>query len=137
MRPQELGKMKSNQDFESIWNEAYTAGMAAGMGNKPNPMIVGQEKGLFSGEIDTTKPMYFVADGCCGFAWIVVRPGNCSFANWAKKNKNARREYGGGTCVYYVYEFNQSISRKEAFASAFADVLRKHGIKAYSQSRMD
>jgi hypothetical protein len=29
------------------------------------------------------------------------------------------------------------MEKKEAYASAFADVLRDEGIKAYAQSRMD
>jgi hypothetical protein len=130
-------KKAMEENFRAIWKEAYEAGLAAGKGSNPAPMIVGEAKSFFSNEIDTTKPTYFVSEGCCGFAWIVVRPGNSPFARWATKNKNARPEYGGGTCVYWVGEFNQSMDRKESFAYAFTDVLKKHGIKAYSKSRMD
>lgn len=122
-------RMKKNGrhlEFEAIWNEAYEAGMRAGEAAMPHEMVVvggGKE--------------YHVPEGPCGFAWIVVYPGNAPFANWAKKAHDARPEYGGGCCVYWVGEFNQSVERKAAFARAFAEVLRQHGIKAYGQDRLD
>lgn len=125
------------QDWESVWNEAHKAGMIAGQGVTPVPMIVGSPSTPLGNDIDPTKKTYFVPDGCCGFAWVVVYPGNHSFANWAKKTHDARAEYGGGCCVKWVHEFNQSMTRKEQYAQAFAEVLRKHDIKAYAKSRMD
>lgn len=110
-------------EFAAIWNEAVEAGNAAGKAVNPEPMhIVGYAP---------------IADGVCGFGWVVVYPGNCSFALWAKKNHGADAEYGGGMNVYWVHEFNQSYERKYAFAQAFAEVLRKHGIKAAGRGRLD
>lgn len=114
-------------DYNSIWNEAYQAGIDAGNNAIPTPMTV----------VGGPGERYFVSEGCCGFAWIVVNPGTNPFARWARQNKQARAEYGGGTCVYWVGEFNQSMTRKEAFAEAFANVLNKYGIPASSRSRMD
>jgi hypothetical protein len=37
----------------------------------------------------------------------------------------------------WVHQFDQSITRKEAYAAAYADTLRKHGIEAYAGSRLD
>lgn len=128
--------MKNDAQFEAIWNEAVQAGMNAGRGTTPNPMIVQQHKNM----LDDNSPVvqeWFVGEGACGFAWIVVRPGNSSFAKWAKKTKGAKAHYGGGMLVKWVGEFNQSVARKEAYAAAFANVLQKYGIKAYSDSRMD
>ena len=112
--------------YSAIWNEAYLAGMEAGNNAIPQTMVV-----VGGGQ------RYEVSEGCCGFAWIVVNPGTNPFARWARQNKQARAEYGGGTCVYWVGEFNQSMTRKEAFADAFAKVLNKYGIPASSRSRMD
>ena len=38
---------------------------------------------------------------------------------------------------FWVGLFNQSMTRKEAYASAFAKVLNEAGIQAYADSRMD
>lgn len=123
--------------FASLWERAHEAGMAAANACAPTPMLVGHETSLFSGKIDKSKPIYHVPDGVCGFAWVVVRPGNCAFAIWAKKHHDARSEYGGGMCVKWVHEFNQSMERKSAYARAFAKTLNDAGIRAYSNSRMD
>lgn len=130
------GEAKPKLDCQKIWDEAYAAGLKAGQDAIPTPMIVGTPTTTFGNDIDHTKKTYYVPDGCCGFAWIVC-PGNNAFIKWCKANKDARSEYGGGTCVYWVFEFNQSMTRKEAFAYAFAGVLNKHGVKAYARSRMD
>ena len=115
-------------EFESLYNRAHEAGMAAGNATTPRPMVVSESR---SGQ------SWYVEDGLCGFAWVTVFPGNSSFAHWLKKNKDARKEYGGGVCAKWVSEFNQSVARKEAYAHAFAKVLREAGIKAYSGSRLD
>lgn len=112
--------------FEALWHRAHAAGMVAAMPVIPTPMAV-----------TDGQTVHVVADGVCGFAWIVVRPATSSFARWAAKNKGARKEYGGGMCLRSVGEFNQSMARKEAYADAFAKVLREAGIEAYSRSRMD
>jgi hypothetical protein len=84
------------------------------------------------------KKQYFVEGGVCGFAWVSIYPGNSPFANWLKKTERARKDsYAGGVSIW-VSEYGQSMERKEAFASAFANSLRESGIeKAYSRSRMD
>src|SRR5437763_1741627 len=71
-----------------------------------------------------------------GFAWVVVRPGNGHFARWARKYGKGRAGYGGGLHIW-VREFNQSITRKEAYAIAFAEILREAGVRAFSDSRLD
>jgi hypothetical protein len=83
-----------------------------------------------------TKREWFVADGVCGFAWVVIRPANCAFAKWMKANKGCRLAYGGGI-QYWVSFFNQSMQLKEAYADAWAAVVKEFGIHAYSTSRMD
>ena len=122
--------------FPAIYAEARTAGMAAGTGATPTPMIVGSPSTPFGNDIDPNKKTYFVPDGPCGFAWINIRPGNCKFANWLKKERLARGSYRGGVDVW-VGEFGQSMARKEAYAGAFSKVLREEGIDAYADSRMD
>ena len=124
------------KDYQILYNDARLAGLEAGQKACPTPMIVGQPTTLFGNEIDYSKPTYHVASGVCGFAWVVVRPGNCSFAVWARKAGLAKKDYYGGVS-FWVSDFGQSMERKEAYAHAFANRLSVAGIKAYAQSRMD
>lgn len=124
----------SNANFEALWSKAYAAGLQAGQNAIPTPMIV--REGNLDGSAKAGGKSWYVSEGPCGFAWVTVRPGNCAFANWAKKKGLMSRAYGGGV-QYWVGEFNQSIARKEAFAYAAADVLQEAGIKAYGGSRLD
>jgi hypothetical protein len=73
----------------------------------------------------------------CGFAWINVKPGNSRFAKYLKEKRIAHTDgYYGGVTIW-VSAYNQSVDLKEAYARAYANVLTKHGIKAYSASRLD
>jgi hypothetical protein len=101
--------------------------MEAGAAIVPRPMIVQ----------DGTGHVYEpVMDGVCGFASVTVFPGTSSFARWASKNAGWRKAYGGGMQLW-VGQFNQSMTRKEAYARAFAQVLRDGGFDARSGSLMD
>lgn len=127
--------------FAKLWSEAHAAGMAAGKAAVCEPMLVRNGairvngETLYGGADD--KIIDVVPDGVCGFASVVVYPATSSFARWCAKEHDARRAYRGGMTVRHVGEFNQSLTRKEAYAEAFAEVLRAAGIKAYSQSAMD
>ena len=123
--------------FETLYNQAREAGLVAGAGSKPTPMVVGSPTTPFGNDIDQTKPTYFVEDGVCGFAWINVKPGTSAFAKYLVKSGKARSDsYYGGVTIW-VGEYNQSMQRKEAYAHAFAKILSDNGIKAYAASRMD
>lgn len=111
--------------YQEIIKEAYKAGIEAGKNARPIPMYV----------IDQGIPIDRIDDGACGFAWIAF-PGNTSFGKWAKKQGLARSHYPSGLCVW-VSEFGQSVDRKEAFAGAYAKVLKNNGIDAYAGSRLD
>lgn len=124
------------RNFEALWAAAEAAGMAAGLAVRPNVMIVRQDSILVNGEPALDRD-YVVPEGACGFAWVVVRPGNCAFAKWAKVNKGGSKHYYGGMQVKWVGEFNQSVERKAAYAYAFADVLQAAGIQATADSRLD
>jgi hypothetical protein len=115
-----------NAKYERLWNEAVAAGRAAGEAVAPVPMVVSEGSG---------GHQWYVADGVCGFAWVDF-PGNDAFGRWAKKSGRARKSYPSGLS-HWVGDFNQSMQRKEAYAHAFAGVLRAAGIRAYAKSRMD
>jgi hypothetical protein len=124
-------------DFQELYDQAREAGLVAVAAEKVQPMIVGQSKSIFNDEIDDTKPTYFVEGGLCGFAEVVVKPGNSKFANWLKKNKLADTRYYGGGVSVWVSEFGQSYQRKMAYAAAFAKVLRDKNIRASATGRLD
>ncbi len=74
----------------------------------------------------------------CGFAWVNITPGNCKMANRLKKRNMASKSYSGGIDVWNPGgSFTQSMEIKEEGARAFAEVMRKYGIKASAQSRAD
>lgn len=124
-----------NENFAELVAKAEAAGMEAGSKMTPRPMVVGTPTTLFGNDIDRTKPMDFVSDGVCGFAWIKFK-GNTPFARWMKKNRKVRAGYPKGLEVN-VSAFGQSMQRKEAYARAYAKVLNDAGIEAYADSRMD
>ena len=129
--------MDKETEFQKIYDEAVAAGLQAGEASIPTPMVVGTPKDFFSNEIDTTKKMYYVSDGVCGFAWVNVKPGTSSFAKWLVKKGYAKRDsYYGGVTIW-ISDYNQSMTRKEAHAHAMAKVFTNHEIRAQAMSRMD
>jgi len=125
----------------AVWHDAWTAavaaGRAAGQGIRPTPMVVTEHANPFN-DNSAVKNSWYVSEGACGFAWVTVRPGNSSFARWLVKNGHARAAYGGGVQIW-ISDYNQSVDRKYAHASAMAKVLReKTGIDTiYADSRLD
>lgn len=108
---------------------AHRAGLEAGNNAIPTPMVVVNS--------DTNQVIDVVDDGLCGFAWINIKPARGAFVNYLKeRNWGSYDSYYGGHSIW-VREFNQSITRKEAYAQAFAKVLLDHGITAYAGSRLD
>ena len=119
-----------------IHEQAYAAGMAAANETRPPVMVVGTPTTPLGNDIDYEKKVYVVPEGPCGFAWVTVKPANSRFAKYLVREGLARKAYGPGVMLW-VHEFNQSMYRKEAFAMAYARVLRDHAIDARSESRMD
>jgi hypothetical protein len=113
--------------FAQIHNEAHEAGITAGLKACPIPMLVTEES--------ARARTWLVDEGACGFAWVAFKC-NTAWGRWAKKEGIARSHYPSGLCVW-VGEFGQSVTRKEAYAHAYALVLKENGIEAYSDSRLD
>jgi hypothetical protein len=121
-----------------IFEEALAAGRAAGVAATPTPMVVGTPTTFLGDVIDHSQPTYYVPDGVCGFAWVVIRPGNSSLARHAVKLGIGRSggRSGGGVRIW-IRDHDQSLERKNRHARAYADVLRAYGVMAYAESRMD
>lgn len=118
----------------ALLGKAHEAGMVAGSYATPTPMYVGTAKHLLSTEIDTSKPVYEVMDGVCGFAYINV-PGNTPLGRYVAKRGWYKAYYGGMETG--VGAFGQSMTRKEAYAQAYCAVLTEAGHRATWNSRMD
>lgn len=129
--------------FTEICDKARNAGIEAVSKLRVQPMIVGQETSLFSGKLDYSKPVEYVEDGVCGFAWVDVYPQNKGNTRLGKEERKVleasgfRKDVYGKKYYLWVSDFNQSMQKKEAYASAYARVLRENGVKAYSGSRLD
>ena len=129
-------KQRREAKFDAIFEAAREAGLAAGNEVECAPMNLVNY---------ATGKTYCIPDGPCGFAWIVVK-GNSSFGRWATKQTEKTesgyvrelwsKHYPSGLC-HYVWEFNQSVTRKKAYARACAAVLNEYGIDAYAGSRLD
>ena len=115
-----------NAGFAALAGVAHAAGIEAGRNCRPIPMVVSTASGIAIECVD---------DGACGFAWVAFA-GNTAWGRWAKKAGIARSHYPSGLCVW-VSEFGQSVDRKEAYASAYAQTLRNAGIEAHAGSRLD
>ena len=124
------------EKFKTVYEEACRLGVEAGNAHTPTPMVVQAHSDM----MDDSSPVeqeWHVPSGVCGFAWVTIRPGNCSFARWLTKNKHARKAYGGGVQIW-ISSFGQSMEKKEKCARAMSEHIRKElGVSAYAGSRMD
>ena len=67
---------------------------------------------------------------------MVIKPARGKFVSYLKSLGMGYKHYYGGWYVS-VREFNQSLTRKEAYANAYAKVLSEVGMRCYVDSRMD
>lgn len=131
---------KVKPDWKAVYDLAHKAGLEAVDKATPTPMVVYESLGLS----DIPKPggkSWVVPSGLCGFAWIVITPATSSFVRFLKAKGIGRKHYYGGWSVWVPSLFpdarDQSVEYKEAYARAFASVLREHGIEAHAESRLD
>lgn len=130
-------KTLGKRECARIYKEADAAGSAAAEAAVPTPMIVGTPTTPLGNDIDFKKQTYFVSEGACGFAWVKIFPARGAFVTYLKKaGIGSTNSYEGGYDIW-VSGYGQSVTRKEAYAQAFAAVLKSYGINAYGQSRLD
>lgn len=74
----------------------------------------------------------------CGFSKVVIHPARGALVSYLKRENIGGSNYGGG---YYVNNpsghMTQDMSAKYAGSRAFAEVLKKYGVKCYADSRLD
>lgn len=74
------------------------------------------------------KALEGVPNGIPGRGFVLIRPGNCMAAHYANENLRAYKGSEGG--VQFTVTAGSGIQQQNAYAQAFAAVLREHGIKA-------
>ncbi len=111
-----IAKMNDEQ-IAGIVNEAFVAAISA------------------SAAHDATNPGWYP----CGFAWVNIKPARGKLVNYLKKIGVGRTDdyYGGYTIWSPSGHNSQQMYTLEAGATAFADVLRRYGIRANVSTRMD
>jgi hypothetical protein len=124
-----------NAKWEELFTRAQSAANAALVATVPTPMLVVEHANPADDNSDVVKT-WNAPSGVCGFSWIDIHPGNCSFALWLAKHKGAKRGYYGGM-QYWIHGGGQSYEKKTAAAQAFADVLRETDIDARDGGRLD
>ena len=110
----------------ALYASADMSGRAAANALVCNPMVVSDG-----------KQKWFVADGVCGFAWVKIRPATGPFVKFLKDNQIGRKDSYAGGYMVSIFDYNQSMQKKEAYAYAFADVLNANGVNAFASSNMD
>ena len=110
-------------DYTSIMDLAHARGIQAGRAALPEPM-----------NITDGKQTWIIPEGACGFAWVSIK-GNSPFGRYARLH-GFTKGYPSGLQLWVSF-FNQSVIRKEAYAEAYAEVLRSFGIDAHAHSRLD
>jgi hypothetical protein len=74
----------------------------------------------------------------CGFAWVTVNEKASTRLGRALKSIGFRRAYNGGLQLWNPSHFPcQNVDTLEHGAVAYASVLKKYGIDAYADSRLD
>jgi hypothetical protein len=122
------------QEFQALYDHAQREGFKTGDQMIPRPMTLVNADIL--GNVKPNSPTYYVSEGMCGFAWVVIKPATSAFAKWLVKNKLARKGYYGGIHIW-IGAHDQSYERKAAHANAMALVLSKAGYDAYADGRLD
>ncbi len=122
--------------------EASEAAEAAVKACRPTPMIVGSPSTPLGNDVDPNQKTWFIEGGVCGFASVVIKPARGNIVAELKKRKIGSAHYGGG------YSFSswqlapnirqdQSYERACAAAKGAVEVLKKYGVNAYVDARID
>ncbi len=123
--------------MKALTKAAHAAGDKAAREVVPAPMRVVQRANPLDDASVITKDYGVYSEGMCGFAWVSIKPGTSSFARWMKSTGAARADSYAGGVTLWVSGYGQSWTRKSAYASAYANVLREAGVTAYAGDRLD
>jgi hypothetical protein len=132
----------TKSDYYLVWKKALAAGEEAARNTVPTPMMVVDAN--LDGSPRAGGKQWAVPSGVCGFGLIRIKPANGGFAKWLKAEGHARIDsYYGGLVAHAHPQCTrgtpacQSMEINAAYARAVAETLRKYGIPAGSEARMD
>ena len=111
-----------------LYGEAHTAGLAAMYAVVPTPRVMRPNW-------DSPLTMSYEPEGQVGYAWIAVAS-NTSMGKWLVKHKYGQRSAFEPEVQVWVEEGGNSYERKQAYAAAFAEVLRKAGVYCQACGRL-
>lgn len=117
-----------DNEHAALWARAREAGIAAGRAERPPTYTWGRSDMNFGAE-GIVPGSEFTTEGLSGTTYVVIRPGNSSFANWARRQNLGFRHYYGGYAIP-VHDHGQSYERGRAHANAAIEVLREAGVNA-------
>lgn len=138
---------KSDTKYELLWQELkQVAHKAYENATPPTPIIVGSPSTPLGNDVDFNQKTWYVADGVCGFASVVLDSGQTGFAKWLVSNKFAHKHWRIGVGYKGVSfwaegkgfpETRQSLQLKQQVCGAVARHLRDKGFNAWVESRID
>lgn len=137
----------SSVKFEKLWSELQRVSHEAlATATPPRAMIVGSPSTPLGNDVDPNQKQWYVADGVCGFAWVVIDSGRVGFAQWLLKNERGYKNYSWGGYKGVAMrdwarlgfaDTRQSLELKEQVCGAMARYLRSQGIECHVESRID
>jgi len=127
--------VNNDEKWKRLFMNGYDEGFKAARAHTPQPMTVLTTVGSFCDK-NPKGNEYVVPDGLCGFASVIVKPGNSSFAKWLKNEGLAEKHYYGGVYIW-ISDHNQSYERKKVHANKMAEIFQLAGIAAHAESRLD
>jgi hypothetical protein len=130
-----MNKKLQEELFGTVLRAARARGASAATAVTPVPMVV-QEHANVMDDSSPVAQSWFVADGVCGFAWVIINPGTSAFARWLIKHGHAKPHYCGGVSIW-ISDYNQCHQKKVAHAAEMASYLRSVGISAHAGDRLD
>lgn len=96
------------------YNHAHSAGIAAGIASKVEP--IGFVTGM---TCPSDRELHYISSGICGFAWVDVKGARGLIRSALIDAGFSESAYKGGLSMW-VGAFDQSYDRKSAYADAFA-----------------
>jgi hypothetical protein len=110
-------------DWDELWRVAAAYGDDAAARVIPTPMVVRSK-----------EREYWVPEGKYGGARIIVRDARRNFGRWLRISGYGGRGHRAGATVYAPSHF---VETAEAYAHAFAEVLRTNGVDCTVETFLD
>ncbi len=112
--PFRIDGLQGNTFHEEAYRRAHAAGVAAYDSTMPTPIVISVD-----GDTHITSE--------CGTAFVAVKDARTGFARWLLRSGHGTKAKGSGARVF-APRSTQSFEKAQAYAQAFAQVLRENDI---------